>query len=85
MSDLLQLNLKLSTKEEVKQAWAFAKDERGLIKRKRRLTFSDYKHLIITACSREAKALGVRAGMAYEDAKMLIPDMRIFVIGAKNV
>jgi hypothetical protein len=85
METVLQLNLRLASEEEVKQAWAFAKDRRGMARRRRRLTFNDYKHLIITACSKEARILGVKAGMAYEDAKTLIPEMKVFVIGARNV
>ncbi len=39
---------------------------------------------VIMSCSREAKILGVRAGMRYDDAKTLVPDMRILVIGGHH-
>lgn len=36
---------------------------------------------IITACSKEAKRFGIRAGMRYEEAKQLMPEMRILIYG----
>ena len=40
---------------------------------------------VIMSCSRQAKILGIRAGMRYEDAKTLLPEMRILVIGGGHV
>ena len=47
------------------------------VNRKRLKNFSNY---VITSCSKEAKILGVRAGMRYDEAKQLIPDMKILLI-----
>lgn len=58
-----------STKDQTNNAWAFAAN-------KRRRT---YKSSVITACSKEAKALGIRAGMRYEEAKTLLPELRVLV------
>lgn len=77
-----QLNLELDTKEQIKNTWAFAVDDTGFTLQRRKLAgFRDY---IISSCSKEAKRLGVRAGMRYSEAKALIPDMRILVIGGGN-
>lgn len=38
-------------------------------------------HSVITACSKEAKALGIQAGMHYEDARALLPELKVFVYG----
>lgn len=65
----MQTNLHLATKDQIKNAWAFAAG-------KRRRT---YKSSVITACSKEAKALGIRAGMHYEEAKQLLPELRVLV------
>lgn len=65
----MQTNLHLATKEQIKLAWAFAASKRR----------SARKQSIITACSKEARALGIRIGMHYEEAKLLLPDLRIIV------
>lgn len=39
---------------------------------------------VIMSCSKQAKILGIRTGMRYEDAKTLLPDMRILVIGGHH-
>lgn len=61
--------------------WAFAVDATPPAKRyipstrpKRNL-----HRYIITSCSQQAKAMGVRAGMRYSDAKALVPTMRVIV------
>lgn len=58
-----------STKDQLNNAWAFAAS-------KRRRT---YKSSVITACSKQAKILGIRAGMHYEEAKLLLPELRVLV------
>lgn len=64
----------LTNKEQIKLAWAFARKPSVA-------QLKDVRDAVITSCSREAKLLGIRAGMRYEEAKLLIPDMRILVIG----
>lgn len=77
-----QLNLDLTTKQQIKNTWAFAVSETKFALRRRQL--ADFRDCIITSCSKEAKHLGIRAGMRYYEAKALIPDMRILVIGGDN-
>lgn len=43
------------------------------------------KQRVILSCSRQAKILGIQSGMHIEDARTLLPDMRILVIGGQNV
>jgi uncharacterized protein YunC (DUF1805 family) len=80
----MQMNLNLATREQLKRAWAFAVDKRGTSARRTRRSFADYRHCIIMSCSKEAKLLGIRAGMKYEEAKLLLPDIRILVIGDRQ-
>jgi nucleotidyltransferase/DNA polymerase involved in DNA repair len=78
----MQTNLQLANKDQVKRTWAFAVDpSRRNLKRRslRRLN-----HAVITACSKEARTLGIRAGMRYEEAKQLLPDLRILVYGVNH-
>ena len=74
------MTLQLADQEQIKKTWAFAiKDSmpgRG-VNRKRLKDLSSY---VITSCSKEAKVLGVQAGMKYEEARQLIPDMKILLI-----
>ena len=65
----MQMNLHIATKEEMKKAWAFASNTRR----------RTYKSSIITVCSKDAKMLGIRAGMRYEDAKLVVPELRVLV------
>jgi len=69
--------------QQIKNTWAFAIDRSNLNRRRKQLV--DLRDCVISSCSKEAKALGVRAGMHYADAIALIPDMRILVIGGVNV
>lgn len=76
------MQLDLTTSMDEKYFWAFAIDDQPPLKRyipsmrpKRNL-----HRYIITSCSRQAKAFGVRAGMKYSDAKALVPNMRIIVV-----
>lgn len=75
--ETFQLNLNLANKEQLNRTWAFAKSPGG----SRRRSMKNIRSSVITACSKEAKNLGVRAGMRYEEAKMLIPEMKVLVIG----
>lgn len=80
----MQMTLKFDDhSDHFKKVWAFAKDKRGTPGRRRRKLIN-YRNCIITACSKEAKRWGVRAGMRYEEAKSLLPEMRILVIGDKR-
>lgn len=73
----MQTNLYLATKDEIKLAYAFAASP----VRRRRQSLRARNHAIITACSKEAKRFGIRAGMRYEEATRLMPDIRILIYG----
>lgn len=73
----MQLILDLTSQEQLVKCWAFAKDYGFRTVQKNRRTFKSLNRCVITACSKEAKALGVRVGMQYEDAKLLIPGLRV--------
>ncbi|GAC1386807.1 MAG: hypothetical protein NVS1B7_7120 [Candidatus Saccharimonadales bacterium] len=79
----MQLHLKLTTREHTKKVWAFAVDMRGIGRRRQAMV--DITHYVISACSAEAKALGIKAGMRYVEAKTVLPEMKIMLIGARNV
>lgn len=78
----MQLTMKLEVPKP-KAAWAFAIDTGKHVSKSRTRKFRsisyDMSRTVITACSREAKQFGVKAGMRYEEAKRIIPDMRILV------
>ncbi len=71
----LQLSLNVTTKAQIKHCWAFAVDTSG----SRRKSLRDINRCVITAASREARALGVRAGMATAEARLLLPELKVFV------
>jgi nucleotidyltransferase/DNA polymerase involved in DNA repair len=73
----MQMNLHIATKEELRNAWAFAASP---VRRKRQ-SIKTRNQAIITSCSREAQLLGIRAGMRYEEAKERLPELRILVYG----
>jgi hypothetical protein len=80
----MQLNLDIKTPVQTKKSWAFALDlgQGGLRKRSKLLSKNlrpNLRRCVITACSREAKELGVRPGMRYMDAKARIPSLKILV------
>lgn len=75
----MQMNLHIATKEEIKNAWAFAASPN----RRKRRSIKALNKAVITACSKEAKSLGIRAGMRYEDAKERLPELRILVYGKR--
>lgn len=68
----MQVNLQLADKEQLRHAWAFAMQPKRAGRRSLRRS-------VITACSRQAKLLGVRAGMHYEDAKLVLPELKVFL------
>ena len=73
----MQTTLHIASREEIKNAWAFAVSP---VKR-RRQSMKVRNQAIITYVSKEAKALGIRAGMRYEEAKLLLPELRVLVYG----
>jgi hypothetical protein len=82
MTNALQLNFNLATKDQLKNTWAFAVDTRpaGRGRRKR----ADLGRCIISSCSKEAKLLGVKIGMHADEALLLAPGMKILVIGGRT-
>lgn len=73
----MQMSLHIANKEEMKLAYAFAVSP---VRRKRQ-SLRARNQAIITACSKEAKRFGIRAGMRYEEAKQLMPEIRILIYG----
>ena len=67
----LQLRMNVTTPEDNRHAWAFA------VKQRRSLRAG--KVYVITSVSRQAKTLGVQAGMALADAKLLLPELRVLI------
>lgn len=78
----MQLNLRIATKEQIKHSWAFAVGPSYI--RRRRNSLKDLNRCIITSCSKEAKTLGIRAGMRYEEARQRLPELKIFVYGVNH-
>jgi nucleotidyltransferase/DNA polymerase involved in DNA repair len=64
-----------------KYFWAFAIDKQPPAKRYIPSTKpkANLHRYLITACSKEAKAFGVRVGMTYAEAKRLVPNIRVLV------
>jgi nucleotidyltransferase/DNA polymerase involved in DNA repair len=68
-----------------KLLWAFAVDTTRPVNatksRSKRATKPKYKlhRYYVTACSPKLRQFGVKAGMPYDQAKKLAPDMHIFV------
>lgn len=83
----MQTRINIATKDQIKNAWAFAVDKNHVGRRTRlnqswkHLRKSRIDHSIITACSKEAKNLGIQAGMRYEDARTLLPELKVLVYG----
>lgn len=71
----LQLIMDVTTNEETKNSWAFAVDKRRIRSKRLRST----SRCFITACSKEARNFGIQTGMRYEEAKLLLPDLRVFI------
>ena len=72
---MIQLRLSTTTREQAARCWAFAVDQ-GKTRRKSMRTT---RKCIITAASYEARKLGVQVGMACDDAKLLLPELKVFV------
>lgn len=78
----MQLRINTASKEQLKNTWAFAADKYHAGSRpKLNPVWRHLNHCVITACSKEAKALGIQAGMRYEDARTLLPGLRVIVYG----
>lgn len=89
--DTLDVETRDTKTNEAKKAvddkllWAFAVDATKPVRqtpgRSKRLTIPKYKlhRYYVTVCSPKLKEFGVRAGMRYDEAKRLVPDMKIFV------
>ena len=73
----MQLMMNIATKEQLKHAWAFAAYQPG----SRRQRMKRLNQAVITAVSKEARNLGITAGMRVMEAKMLLPDLRILLYG----
>ncbi|HSX29051.1 MAG TPA: hypothetical protein VLE73_00665 [Candidatus Saccharimonadales bacterium] len=80
MTKTMQVPLATTTREQLQRTWAFAKHQRPTKPYKRRPA---NRYSIITSCSKEAALLGVRIGMRYHEAKLLVPGIKILVIGGK--
>lgn len=79
----MQLRMNVITRDQTKRIWAFAMDKNHGSGRRNRLHHSGrhLNHSVITAVSKEAKILGIRAGMHSEDARALLPDLKVLVYG----
>lgn len=78
----MQLRMNTATQEQLKHAWAFAADEKHSGRRARlSQSWKHLNHSVITAVSKEAKNLGIQAGMRYKDARTLLPELKVFVYG----
>ncbi len=73
----MQLMMNVTTKEQMKRAWAFAAYQPG----NRRQRMKRLNQGIITAASKEARKLGITTGMRVAEAKLLLPDLRILLYG----
>ncbi len=79
----MQTTLHLMTTEQIARCWAFAIDKSQAQIKVRSKRLRDKRDCVITACSKEARALGIKAGMRYEEAKLLIPELRVMVCNWK--
>jgi nucleotidyltransferase/DNA polymerase involved in DNA repair len=74
----MQINI---TSANEKYFWAFAVDKNPPSKRyvpSMKPTRNLHRY-VITACSQQAKAFGVRIGMSYSEARAIVPQMRVIV------
>lgn len=71
----MQLRMNIATREQVSNCWAFAVDQNKARYKKYRTV----QKCVITACSQEAKTFGIQAGMLYDEAKLLLPDLKIMI------
>ncbi len=83
----LQLTMRIHTPQQITKAWAFAAAKPGgKYKQTRRNKQVDWRRsslasgrCTITAVSREARLVGVRVGMALEDAKQILPELKVLI------
>ena len=78
----LQLRLAINNQQTIKRTWAFAakRYQRGQDKRRKgNRRSSRASQAVITSASPLARELGVRVGMALEDARLLLPELRVLV------
>jgi nucleotidyltransferase/DNA polymerase involved in DNA repair len=75
----MQLMMNIATKEQMKRAWAFAAYKPGNRQRMKRLNQG-----VITSVSKEARVLGIKAGMQVVEARQLLPDLRILLYGGRS-
>lgn len=77
----MQLRMNLSNRQQIKKAWAFAVDQsRAGLRRHNNSLGRDFQSVVITSASKEARIQGVQTGMNYQEAKSLIPDLKILVV-----
>ena len=69
------------TNDTIKNAWAFAV---APYRSRLHKTTSAYQKVRITSCSKQARELGIREGMGYLEAKQILPEIRILVIGERK-
>lgn len=76
------MQLSLTQNADQKHFWAFARDDMPPAKRYRPSLKprSNLDRYIITACSKQAKAFGVKVGMRYSEARQLVPSIRVIII-----
>lgn len=76
------MQLSLSEATNQKYFWAFARDVAPPTNRRYRPSTRPRSHLgryVITSCSKQAKSYGVKPGMTYDQARKLVPGMRVIV------
>lgn len=76
----MQIMMNIATKEQMKRAWAFAAYQPG----SRRQRMKQLNQAIITSVSKEARHLGIKAGMQVVEAHQLLPDLRILLYGGRQ-
>lgn len=77
----MQLMMNIATKEQIKHSWAFAAYQPSV--RHRRI--KRLNQAVITAVSKEARNLGITAGMRVAEARLLLPDLRVLLYGGNKL
>ena len=75
------MNAQLTMNLDTSNSWAFAVKRPSRSGRSLRNTVRVVRDYIILASSIEARRLGVKSGMHYAEAKKLIPQIRVILIG----
>ena len=75
------MQLSLTSATDQKYFWAFARDNNPPVKRYQLPSQprSNLGRYVITSCSNQAKAFGVKIGMTYREAARLVPGIRVIV------